>query len=127
MQQSKWSAEQSIQDYEISTAKKERDFRAVFCELDPSALITADEYAALLCISRASFDFRLSMGKVCDPVIRERRCSRWRVSDVRESLEAMPQVPADPGRVLGGRAQRTLAREAAGLPRRDHRRKSDAQ
>jgi hypothetical protein len=117
MQQSKWSAKQSIQNYEISTTKKERDFRAVFCELDPSALITADEYAALLCITRASFDFRLSVGKVCDPVIRERRCSRWRVSDVRESLEAMPQVPADIGRALSQRAQRVVERESTCAPR----------
>ena len=119
MQAAKWSAEQSIKEHEISSPDQmARDFRAVFCELDPAVLITADEFAALMCITRAAFDFRLHIGKVPNPVIRENRCVRWRVSDVREWLEAMQQVPAILGRVLGGRAQRILARESAGLPRR---------
>jgi predicted DNA-binding transcriptional regulator AlpA len=128
MQAATWSGKQSIKEHELSNPNQStRDFRAVFYELDPAVLITADEFAALMCVTRASFDFRLHIGKVPDPVIRENRCVRWRVSDVRKWLEAMQQVPPDPGRALGGRAQRIIAREAAGLPRRDHRRKSDAQ
>jgi predicted DNA-binding transcriptional regulator AlpA len=119
MQTATWSAKQSIKEHEISSPdQKARDFRAVFYELDPAVLITADEFAALMCITRTAFDFRLHIGKVPDPVIRENRCVRWRVSDVRAFLENMQQVPADPARVLGGRAQRILAREAAGVPRR---------
>ena len=119
MQGATWTAKQSIMEHEISSPdQKGRDFRAVFYELDPAVLITANEFAALMCITRAAFDFRLHIGKVPDPVIRENRCVRWRVCDVREWFEALKQVPGDPDRLLGGRAQRILAREAAGLPRR---------
>lgn len=121
------SAKQSGRKHEPTNPREStRDFRAVFFELDPVVLITADEFAALLRVTRASFDFRLHIGKIPDPVIRENRCVRWRVSDVRNWLKAMQQVPPDPARVLGARAQRTIAREVAALPRRDHRRKSDA-
>jgi predicted DNA-binding transcriptional regulator AlpA len=124
MQVGKWSAKQSIKEQEISNPEQSaRDFRAVFYELDPAVLITADEFSALMCITRAAFNFRLHIGKVPDPVIRANQCVRWRVSDVREWLEAMPPVPADPGRVLGVRAQRILDRESAGSPRRGRTRR----
>jgi len=124
MQAEKWSAKESIRESDISSANQmARDFRALFWNLDPAAMITGDEFAALMCITRAAFDFRLHVGKIVDPVIRENRCVRWRVSDVRAFLESMQKVPADPARVLGGRAQRLLVREAAGLPRRGRRRR----
>jgi hypothetical protein len=119
MQAAKWLAKESIKEGDInSSPQAQRDFRALFWELDPAAMVTGDEFAALMCITRAAFDFRLHVGKIVDPVIRENRCVRWRVSDVRVFLESMQKVPADPARVLGGRAQRILAREAAGVPRR---------
>jgi hypothetical protein len=119
MQATKWLAKESIKEGDInSSTQVQRDFRSLFWELDPAAMITGDEFAALMCITRAAFDFRLHVGKIVDPVIRENRCVRWRVSDVRAFLENMLKVPADDGRMLGGRAQRILAREAAGLPRR---------
>ncbi|MDR6383992.1 helix-turn-helix transcriptional regulator [Paraburkholderia caribensis] len=90
MQAAKWTAEQSIKENMIrSPLYEKRDFRAVFCELDPAALLTADEFAALLCINRASIDYRLHLGKIPRPVIRENRCVRWRVSDVREWLNSL--------------------------------------
>jgi hypothetical protein len=119
MQAAKWSAEESIHESGNSGAQQaHKDFRTLFWELDPAAMITGDEFAALMCITRAAFDFRLHVGKIIDPVIRENRCVRWRVSDVRAFLENLQQVPADPARTLGARAQRILARDAAGLPRR---------
>jgi len=128
MQAEKWSAKESIRECDISTTNQNvRDFRVLFWDLDPAAMITGDEFAALMCITRAAFDFRLHVGKIVDPVVRENRCVRWRVSDVRGFLENMQQVPADPARVLGGRAQRILAREAAGLPRRGRPRHVDSQ
>lgn len=119
MQAAKWLAKESIKEGDNnSSTQEQRDFRALFWDLDPAAMITGDEFAALMCITRAAFDFRLHVGKIVDPVIRESRCVRWRVSDVRAFLESMQKVPVDPARVLGGRAQRVLVREAAGLPRR---------
>jgi predicted DNA-binding transcriptional regulator AlpA len=111
--------ERSTKEASTSSAvQSERDFRVVFSQLDPAVFITGDEFAELLCMTRAAFNFRLHVGKVPDPVIRENRCVRWRVSDVRGWLEAIQQVPVNSDRVLGGRAQRIIAREAAGVPRR---------
>jgi hypothetical protein len=128
MQAEKWSAKESIKESDISTTNQMvRDFRALFWELDPAAMITGDEFASLMCITRAAFDFRLHVGKIVDPVVRENRCVRWRVRDVRAFLENIQQVPTDPARVLGGRAQRILAREAAGVPRRGRPRRVAAE
>jgi hypothetical protein len=105
MQAEKWSAKESIRESDISSANQmARDFRGLFWDLDPAAMITGDEFAALMCVTRAAFDFRLHVGKIIDPVIRENRCVRWRVSDVRAFLENLQQVPADPARTLGARA-----------------------
>jgi predicted DNA-binding transcriptional regulator AlpA len=90
VQTSKWSAAQSIKEHEISSpSQNQQDFRAVFRALDPAALITAGEFAALLCVNAASIEYRLKVGRIPRPVVRENRCVRWRVSDVREWLEAM--------------------------------------
>ncbi|MBN3797946.1 hypothetical protein [Burkholderia sp. Ac-20392] len=123
--QSKWSAQRSIQDFETdrpADGTLVQDFRAVFSALDPASLITADEFAALLCISRASFNFRLHVGKIPDPVIREHRCVRWRVADVRSSMEGMTPVPVNPQRLTGSRPRRVLDVEATDGPRRGRRR-----
>ncbi|WP_211622753.1 helix-turn-helix transcriptional regulator [Paraburkholderia domus] len=90
MQEAKWSAQRSIGQHEAQCS--ERDFRAVFGKLDASTLITADELAAILCVSRQSIDFRLRAGKIPRPVVREKRCVRWRAGDVREWLDGMQQV-----------------------------------
>lgn len=116
MQEAKRSAIKGIVNE--SEHGKPRDFRAIFWTLDPAAMITGDEFAELMCITRSAFDFRLQMGKIIDPVIRENRCIRFRVGDVRSFLENLQQIPADPDRAPSKRAQRILAREAAGLPRR---------
>ena len=123
--QSKWSAQRSIQDFETGhpgDGTLLQDFRAVFSTLDPASLITADEFAALLCISRASFNFRLHVGKIPDPVIREHRCVRWLVADVRSSMEGMTAVPVNPERLTGSRARRLVDVEATNGPRRGRRR-----
>ncbi|MBR8158655.1 hypothetical protein KDX20_29970 [Burkholderia cenocepacia] len=123
--QVKWSAQRSIKDIESGYGGNPRfaqDFRAVFSTLDPASLITADEFAALLCISRASFNFRLHVGKIPDPVIREHRCVRWRVADVRSVMEAMTPVPANPEKGTGSHARPVIDKEATNGPRRGRRR-----
>jgi predicted DNA-binding transcriptional regulator AlpA len=89
MQKGKWSAQQSIAECD---QVGKTSFRAEFKELDAAALITGDEFAELLCVSRKSIDDRLRRGKIPRPVVRENRCVRWRVSDVRAWLEDMQQV-----------------------------------
>jgi predicted DNA-binding transcriptional regulator AlpA len=126
--QSKWSARRSIEDFETGRPRDGtpvEDFRAVFSTLDPASLITADEFAALLCISRASFNFRLHVGKIPDPVIREHRCVRWRVADVRSSMEGMTPVPVNPERLTGSRARRLIDVDATNDLRRGRRRHVD--
>lgn len=125
--QAKWSAKESIKESDISSTNQvHRDFRSLFWELDPASMITGDEFASLMCITRAAFDFRLHVGKIIDPVIRENRCVRWRVGDVRAFLENMQPVPADRARLLSARAQHVLAGDAAGLPRRGRPRKTNS-
>ncbi len=119
--QAKWSAQQSInnpQPSAVNSAQKAKDFRAEFDTLGPQALINANEFAALLCVTRAAFNFRLHVGKVPDPVIREHRCVRWRVADVRAWIDGMLPVPAV--------SNRTPDAYSLGL-RRGRRRKSDVQ
>jgi predicted DNA-binding transcriptional regulator AlpA len=119
--QAKWSAQQSINNPQLSAvnfAQRAHDFRAEFHNLDPLALINADEFAALLRITRAAFNFRLHVGKVPDPVIREHRCVRWRVADVRQWMAGMVPVPAVSNRTPD--ADRSSSR-------RGRRRKSDVQ
>ena len=107
--------------------QKEREFRVQLYELGPGILITAAQFAELLCITHSAFNARYHAGKVPDPVIREPRFVRWRVSDVRVWLESLEQVSADHNRVLLGRAQRILARDIAGLPRRGRPRREAAE
>ncbi|MGF6877229.1 putative DNA-binding transcriptional regulator AlpA [Paraburkholderia sp. MM5477-R1] len=123
--QAKWSAQESINSHPQLSATnsilKARDFRSEFHALDPLALINADEFAALLRITRAAFNFRLHVGKVPDPVIREHRCVRWRVADVRGWMAGMLPVPAQPNSTLGAHDSHSSG------SRRGRRRKSDAQ
>lgn len=52
------------------------------------ALIDAKQIAAAACIGLSQFYELLKAGKAPQPAIRAPRCSRWRLSEIRQWLEA---------------------------------------
>ncbi|MGF6858180.1 putative DNA-binding transcriptional regulator AlpA [Paraburkholderia sp. CI3] len=81
------------------------DFRVIFGQLDPSALISPREFACLLGITPGAFYQRNMLGEFPRPAMSRNRYVRWRAADVRAWLNDLN----------------------AAAPRRGRRRKSDAQ
>jgi predicted DNA-binding transcriptional regulator AlpA len=90
------------------TDQEESDFRVQFYELGPGILITGAQFAELLCITHAAFNAQYHAGKIPNPVIRQPRFVRWRVSDVRAWLESLEPVPARRDRMIAVPANRVL-------------------
>ncbi|HDR9036011.1 TPA: hypothetical protein QDB07_003513 [Burkholderia vietnamiensis] len=62
------------------------DFRVLFAQLDPSALISPKEFACLLGITPGAFYQRNMLGEFPRPAMNRHRCVRWRAADVRAWL-----------------------------------------
>lgn len=65
------------------------DFRVLFAQLDPSALISPKEFACLLGITPGAFYQRNMHGEFPRPAMSRNRCVRWRAADVREWLNGL--------------------------------------
>jgi len=65
------------------------DFRESFSRYDPLVLIGPAEFAALIGITVGAFRQRDMLGEFPQAVMRQNRCVRWRVSDVREWLHGL--------------------------------------
>lgn len=65
------------------------DFRVLFAQLDPSALISPKEFACLLGITPGAFYQRNMQGEFPRPAMSRNRCVRWRAADVREWLNGL--------------------------------------
>jgi predicted DNA-binding transcriptional regulator AlpA len=89
----------------IEEIRPASDFRVLFAQLDPSALISPKEFACLLGITPGAFYQRNMQGEFPCPAMNGNRCVRWRAADVRTWLNDLN----------------------ASTPRRGRRRKSDAQ
>lgn len=68
------------------------DFRVLFAQLDPSALISPKEFACLLGITPGAFYHRNMYGEFPRPAMSRNRCVRWRAADVREWLNGLNTV-----------------------------------
>jgi predicted DNA-binding transcriptional regulator AlpA len=74
------------------------DFRVLFAQLDPSALISPKEFACLLGITPGAFYQRNMQGEFPRPAMSRNRCVRWRAADVREWLNGLNTVEQRRGR-----------------------------
>jgi len=74
------------------------DFRVLFAQLDPSALISPKEFASLLGIKPGAFYQRNMRGEFPRPAMSRNRCVRWRAADVRVWLNGLNTVAQRRGR-----------------------------
>ncbi|MFP3586198.1 AlpA family phage regulatory protein [Paraburkholderia sp. SIMBA_055] len=74
------------------------DFRVLFAQFDPSALISPKEFACLLGITPGAFYQRNMQGEFPRPAMSRNRCVRWRAADVREWLNGLNTVAKRRGR-----------------------------
>lgn len=79
------------------------DFRVLFAQLDPSALISPKEFACLLGITPGAFYQRNMQGEFPRPAMSRNRCVRWRAADVREWLNGLNAVGQRRGRPRNAR------------------------
>lgn len=68
-------------------------FREVFGKLDDQTLITASEFAELLCVTRAAVMKMLMRGQLPDPLIRKNKVTRWSVLQARNFLSGLVTNP----------------------------------
>jgi predicted DNA-binding transcriptional regulator AlpA len=85
--------------------KNAEDFRVVFAHMDRSSLLTADELGALMGKSRNALYHMLCREPdgLPKPVFRQNRYVRWRVGDVRDWINKLPQAAL---REIGGKGRR---------------------
>ncbi|HEM7852808.1 MULTISPECIES: helix-turn-helix transcriptional regulator [Burkholderia] len=76
----------------IEEIRPASDFRVLFAQLDPSALISPKEFACLLGITPGAFYQRNMHGEFPRPAMSRNRCVRWRAADVREWLNGLNTV-----------------------------------
>lgn len=84
---------------------KQQDFRERFARFDSSALINADEYAALLGTTGRGGIYHLmktAPEMLAQPTVRRARLLRWRVGDVREHMNSLHLIKPRSNR-RGGR------------------------
>lgn len=99
-----------------ATARKNRPALPPVWERD--ALIDIRGVQALTCMSTSWIHDAIRRGRFPAPVIRETRCTRWRVGDVRDWLRCrIEQAVADSPRTNGTSVRAKAASEAARLKR----------
>ncbi|KJJ99207.1 hypothetical protein UB44_13790 [Burkholderiaceae bacterium 26] len=80
--------------------KKDQDFRAAFALMDPRAIISREELAALLCRSPAAVSLMAHRGKLPRRAFPGERKACWFVGDVRDWLDELASdQPATAGQV----------------------------
>jgi predicted DNA-binding transcriptional regulator AlpA len=89
----------------IEEIRSASDFRVLFAQLDPSALISPKEFASLIGIKPGAFYQRNMRGEFPRPAMSRNRCVRWRAADVREWLNGLNTVAQRPGRPRTSDAQ----------------------
>lgn len=89
----------------IEEIRSASDFRVLFAQLDPSALISPKEFASLLGIKPGAFYQRNMRGEFPRPAMSRNRCVRWRAADVREWLNGLNTVARRRGRPRKSDAQ----------------------
>jgi predicted DNA-binding transcriptional regulator AlpA len=81
--------------------QKQTDFRVAFAQMDRSALLTPDEFGAVIGKSRNAIYHMLCRepDALPRPVFRQNRYVRWRAGDVRDWIESLTE--AQPREISG--------------------------